>query len=138
MSGYTEFARTNIIELKDIEAFTKMLEAYEIDHYIRVVTQDKDAPNMVVIVFDEGLPPSFDLDSLENVTEEMTEKNYDDVFDLITEQLTDGSLCIVKGAYVEGSRDCGGFAFAFDNTGESVSINTESIYDLAEKHFVTP
>lgn len=138
MSGYTEFARTNTITLKDINNFENALDAYEVDPYVRIITPDENQANTVALIFNDGLPPKIDLDYLDDVTDEMREKDYDDVTDLIADHLVNRSVCVLTGSYTEGTRTCGGFALAFDNTNDAVIVNTDSIYDLAEQRFNMP
>ena len=124
MANYYENARTNYFTVKDEAKFNEFLCSLSgLDSY-----KDKEGRHAIFFDYESGVPFS-------KYNEET--KDYDDVDFLaeLSQHLADGSIAIVMGAGAEKLRYITGYAEAINSKGERVSINIDSIYDLAKQKF---
>jgi hypothetical protein len=124
MANYYENARTNYFKVKDEAKFNEFLCSLSgLDSY-----KDKEGRHAIFFDYESGVPSS-------RFNEETND--YDDVDFLgeLSQHLTDGSIATVMGAGAEKLRFITGYAEAINSKGERVSVNIDTIYDLAKQKF---
>jgi hypothetical protein len=118
--NYNEQARTNYFKVKDKEALERFVELIDAE----LDWEDGQA----CILAECGIPPS--------VTDEETEEDVDiNMVEEAKKFLADGEILVLQGNGSEGMRIFTGFAVAFDNKGNSVSLSLDDIYAKAAKKF---
>ncbi len=117
MSNYYETARTNYFRVKDEPAFRAWVAKW----------------NLECVKKEEGFavfPPRYD-DGGFNLYDEEQDDTLD-IADEIAAHLADGSVAVVMGAGHEKSRYVAGWSVAINSKGESVRVNLDDIYELAQ------
>lgn len=123
MANYYETARSNYFLVKDADAFKE--EASKLGD-AEVVTQDKDGKTYYAILGSEEYGfPHWTVDS----EGEEYEVDWEAFF---KRHLADDEVAIVMGAGSEKLRYVNGWAVAYNNKGEAVSINLDDIYEKAK------
>lgn len=126
MAQYFGTARTNYFLVKDEEAFKAEMEKFEVS----VNTQTIDDQNLYSLIDNDpdggGMPWSFYNDE----TEEHEDIEWSDI---LGKHLADGQVCVLMESGAEKHRYISGYAVAFNNKGETRSINLNDIYDLAKE-----
>ncbi len=123
MANYYESARSNYFFVKDIEAFKSELNGSGLE----ISTKKSGDLTQVCLLADmeNGFPF------------EKYDDNYDstelDWADIFKRHLVDNQVAIIMGAGAEKLRYISGWAIAYNNKGESKSINLDDIYDLAKE-----
>jgi hypothetical protein len=123
MANYYETARTNYFLVKDAEAFKKECSFIGDSE---VVTQERDGKTYFGILGSQeyGFPVW-----LRDENEDEIEIDWEEFF---KRHLADDEVAIVMGAGSEKIRYVNGWAVAYNNKGEAVSINLDDIYDKAK------
>jgi len=124
MANYYESARSNYFFVKDIEAFEEELNGSGLE----ISTKKIDDLTQVCLLASEenGFPfEKYDLDTFDS-----EELDWSDIF---KRHLVDNQVAIIMGSGAEKLRYITGWAMAFNNKGESKSINLDAIYDLAKE-----
>jgi hypothetical protein len=124
MANYYESSRSNYFFVKDIEAFEAELKGSGLE----ISTKKIDDLTQVCLLASEenGFPfEKYDPDTFDS-----EELDWSDIF---KRHLVDNQVAIIMGAGAEKLRYISGWAMAFNNKGESKSINLDAIYDLAKE-----
>lgn len=124
MANYYESARSNYFFVKDIEAFEAELNGSGLE----IITKKIGDLTQVCLLADmeNGFPSEkYDPDTFDS-----TELDWKDIF---KRHLVDNQVAIIMGAGAEKLRYIIGWAIAFNNKGESKSIDLNDIYDLAKE-----
>lgn len=116
--NYYEMSRTNYFPVKDRGAFEEAVQAID---GIDLVWKDEQA----ALLFEDGVPMDCEDDDGNEVEF--------DLVNFVMPHLQDGYVCVLTGIGYEGMRYHTGFALAFNNAGEMVSIATGEIYNKAEQ-----
>jgi hypothetical protein len=125
MANYYESARTNYFRVKDVAAFIAFIETVPgCEHHASFNNPDQ----FCVLFTDETVPNS-------RYNEETQDYDEFDFMDELAPHLADGSIAVLQASGHEKLRYITGYAIAIDNTGKSVSVNIDNIYDLAKKKF---
>ncbi len=137
MANYYETARTNYFRVKDVDAFKAWMDTVP----GCTLYEGPEKNGTFCVLFDEeGYPSVRYNEDAEDVDGADPYEEFDFVEELAP-HLADGSVAVVVGSGAEKLRYVTGWAMAVDNTGKQVSININSIYDLAKKELggeVTP
>jgi hypothetical protein len=124
MANYYESARTNYFQVKDIDAFKEELKDVK---SLNIIVEHRNLKDYVCLLSEyEG---GFAWDYYDEAQEDYVEIDWDGIF---TKHLVDGSVAIIIGAGAEKLRYVSGYAFAFNNKGETKRIALDDIYALAE------
>lgn len=124
MANYYENARTNYFKVKDESKFKDFLATLDgLETY-----SDKEGRHCILFDYESGVPSS-------KYNEETDDYDEFDFLGELSEHLTDGSIAIVMGSGAEKLRYVTGYAEAINSKGERVSVNIDSIYDLAKQKF---
>jgi hypothetical protein len=124
MANYYGQTRSNYFAVKDAEAFTAELENYP----VKVITQEKDGVTLYGFL-DNDDDGSGEIWSIYNdETEEFDEIDWADVF---KRHLQDDWVAVIITNGYEKYRYFTGDATAYNNKGESRTINIDHIYELA-------
>lgn len=124
MANYYESARSNYFIVKDAEAFKKELQGSGLE----VVSKKIEDIVFVALLADEE--NGFPFEKYDPETYDSEELDWADIF---KRHLVDNQVAIFMGAGAEKLRYISGWAMAFNNKGESKSINLDAIYDLAKE-----
>lgn len=108
-------ARTNYFKVKDLQKFTKGCYRRE----AKILKSDSH-PGCVAVY---------------STNEYGMWSNRHGMIDFITKNLADKEVCVMQEIGNEGLRFMWGISFAFDNTGNIVTIDTQDIYQLAKQKF---
>jgi hypothetical protein len=124
MANYYESARSNYFLVKDIEEFKKVADTIS---GVELVSQpDKEGNTLVALIGDGEFWPNY----LESEDGDELEIEWEEIFKT---HLADDQVAIIMGSGAEKLRYISGWAVAFNNKGESKSINLDDIYDLAKE-----
>lgn len=123
MANYYESARSNYFIVKDVDAFKAELSGSG----LAIETRQVDQVTLVAMFADaeNGFPS----EKYDPETYDSTELVWEDIF---KRHLVDGQVAVIVGAGAEKLRYVNGWTVAYNNKGESVSINLEEIYDKAK------
>ena len=124
MANYYENARTNYFKVKDenkFKEFVGSLDGLEI-------CNDKEGRHCILFDYEFGVPYS-------KYNEETDDYDGFDFLGELSKHLTDNSIAIVMGAGTEKLRYIIGYAEAINSKGERVSVNIDTIYNLAKQKF---
>jgi hypothetical protein len=124
MANYYESARTNYFQVKDIDAFKEELKDVK---SLDIIVEHRNLKDYVCLLADSE--NGFAWDYYDEAQEDYVEIDWDGIF---TKHLVDGSVAIIIGAGAEKLRYVSGYAFAFNNKGETKRIALDDIYKLAE------
>jgi hypothetical protein len=125
MANFYGQTRSNYFAVKDAEAFTTELENYP----VKVITQEKDGVTLYGFL-DNDDDGSGEIWSIYNdETDEFDEIAWADVF---KRHLQDDWVAVIITNGYEKYRYFTGDATAYNNKGESRTINIDHIYDLAK------
>ena len=125
MANYYGQTRSNYFAVKDAEAFTAELENYP----VKVITQEKDGVTLYGFL-DNDDDGSGEIWSIyNNETDEYDEIDWADV---LKRHLQDDWVAVIITNGYEKYRYFTGDATAYNNKGESRTINIDHIYDLAK------
>jgi hypothetical protein len=125
MANYYGQTRSNYFAVKDAEAFTAELENYP----VKVITQERDGVTLYGFL-DNDDDGSGEIWSIYNdETDEFDEIDWADVF---KRHLQDDWVAVIITNGYEKYRYFTGDATAYNNKGESRTINIDHIYDLAK------
>lgn len=127
MANYYEHARSNYVQVKDLEQFKEFAGKYGAE----VVPKDERDPNnqyYALLWGDSGFQ--------ESATDPETGDDAEgDFYTEVAGHLQENSVLVVMGAGHEKLRFVTGWASATDCTGETVWVNIDTIYAKAEKRF---
>ena len=125
MANFYGQTRSNYFAVKDAEAFTAELENYP----VRVITQEKEGVTLYGFLDadDDGSGEIWSI--YNNETDEFDEIDWADVF---KRHLQDDWVAVIITNGYEKYRYFTGDATAYNNKGESRTINIDHIYDLAK------
>lgn len=121
--NYYEMARTNYFPVKDREAFEEAAQPICGMDWAWVDDLSDDGDHQVALFFEDGVPVEY--------VDDDGEENGFNIKDFVTAHLREGYVCVLTSIGYEGMRYNGGFAMAFNSSGESVYINTDDIYNKA-------
>ena len=124
MATYYETARTNYFQVKDIDAFKNELEMFKA---LEVVPSERDGKTYVCLLNDNE--NGFPFDIYDDTLEDYVEIDWEAIF---TKHLQDDSVAIIMGAGSEKLRYIRGYAFAFNNKGETKFLSLDDIYEMAK------
>jgi len=124
MANYYESARSNYFFVKDVDAFKAELDGSGLGIESRKVGELTQVGMFASV--DNGFP----WEKYDQETYDSTELDWADIF---KRHLVDNQVAIIMGAGAEKLRYISGWAMAFNNKGESKSINLDAIYDLAKE-----
>lgn len=124
MANYYESARSNYFFVKDIEAFEAELNGSGLEITKKTIG---DLTQVCLLAdMENGFPSEkYDPDTFDSI-----ELDWADIF---KRHLVDNQVAIIMGAGAEKLRYIIGWAIAFNNKGESKSIDLNDIYDLAKE-----
>jgi len=124
MANYYESARTNYFQVKDIDAFKSELEMFKA---LEVVPSERDGKTYVCLLNDNE--NGFPFDIYDDSLEDYVEIDWEAIF---TKHLQDDSVAIIIGSGSERLRYIRGYAFAFNNKGETKFLSLDDIYEMAK------
>lgn len=127
MANYYESARTNYFLVKDIDAFKEDLEMITSSTSLEIYIKHKDLKDYVCLLGSEQ--NGFPFDYYDNLVEDYLGIDWGSIF---AKHLKDDSVAIIIGSGAEKLRYVTGYAYAFNNKGETKSIDLVKIYELAE------
>jgi len=121
MANYYATARSNYFKVKDLEKFKKEMQDYAVevverDGLVALMSDDPDGAGWNFCVYDEESD-----DYIDNSAEE-----------IIAPHLADGWVCVLQETGSEKLRYLIGYALAFNNKGEAVSVNLDDIYQMVQ------
>jgi hypothetical protein len=123
MANYYESARSNYFIVKDVDAFTAELKGTGLE----ISTKDVDGVTLVCLLAD--VENGFPQEKYDPETYDSEELDWADIF---KRHLVDNQVAVIVGAGAEKLRYVNGWTVAYNNKGESVSINLEDIYEKAK------
>lgn len=125
MANWYGSARSNHFKVKDLEAFKKALSHVEISvHY----NEENDTCVMLSEEEYGAFPSSY-------YSEEEEDSIDFDIASVVAPHLLDDQICVLVEVGAEKLRYLSGYAFAFDSTGEMISVSLDDIYAKAEERF---
>ncbi len=124
MANYYESARSNYFFVKDIEAFKSELNGSGLE------ISTKKIGDLTQVCLLADMENGFPFEKYDPDTFDSTELDWADIF---KRHLVDNQVAIIMGAGAEKLRYISGWAIAYNNKGESKSINLDDIYDLAKE-----
>jgi hypothetical protein len=124
MANYYESARTNYFLVKDIDAFKKELEMVK---SLEVCVEHKNLKDYVCLLADSE--SGFAFDYYDDSLEDYIEIDWEGIF---KKHLQDDSVAIIIGSGSEKLRYIRGYAFAFNNKGETKFLSLDDIYEMAK------
>jgi hypothetical protein len=123
MANYYESARSNYFFVKDIEAFEAELNGSGLE------ISTKKIGDLTQVCLLADMENGFPFEKYDD-NYDSTELDWADIF---KRHLADNQVAIIMGSGAEKLRYITGWAMAFNNKGESKSINLDDIYDLAKE-----
>ncbi len=123
MANYYESARSNYFFVKDIEAFEAELNGSGLE------ISTKKIGDLTQVCLLADMENGFPFEKYDD-NYDSTELDWSDIF---KRHLADNQVAIIMGSGAEKLRYITGWAMAFNNKGESKSINLDDIYDLAKE-----
>jgi len=126
MANYYASARTNYFLVKDVEAFTTDINAVTND--VEIITQEKDGVQLVGLLGTDPDGSGFPYSQYSDEDGEYLEINWDKIFQA---HLEDGWVAIIMESGAEKLRYISGYAVAYNNKGETRTIDLTNIYKLA-------
>jgi len=123
MANYYESARSNYFFVKDIEAFETELDGSGLE------ISTKKIGDLTQVCLLADMENGFPFEKYDD-NYDSTELDWADIF---KRHLADNQVAIIMGSGAEKLRYITGWAMAFNNKGESKSINLDDIYDLAKE-----
>jgi hypothetical protein len=124
MANYYESARSNYFFVKDVDAFKAELDGSGLGIESRKVGE---LTQVGLFASEEN---GFPFEKYDQETYDSTELDWADIF---KRHLVENQVAIIMGAGAEKLRYISGWAIAYNNKGESKSINLGDIYDLAKE-----
>lgn len=124
MANYYESSRTNYFLVKDIEEFKKELEMIT---SLRVRVENKNGKDYVTLLCDNE--NGFPFDAYDDTLEDYIEIDWEGIF---AKHLQDDSVAIITGTGSERLRYIRGYSYAFNNKGETVFLQLDDIYKMAQ------
>jgi hypothetical protein len=126
MANFYGQTRTNYFEVKDAELFIAELENYP----VKVITQEKKEGGKLYGFLDDDADGSGEIWSIYNdETDEFDEIDWGHVF---KRHLQDNWVAVIITTGYEKYRYFTGDATAYNNKGESKTLNLEHIYQLGK------
>lgn len=130
MSDWIGAARSSYFAVKDEAAFRawvkkRGLHVLEPQRALPRSIDGKVAPKMFAVAPEEGGWPAYDLEASEELN----------LVAELAELIQVGQIVVFHEVGADKLRYMTGHAVAFDNTGKSVSINLEDIYERAADYF---
>jgi hypothetical protein len=127
MANYYASARTNYFLVKDVEAFTTDINA--VTSYVNIITHTtKDGLELVGLLGNDPDGSGFPYSQYSDEDGEYLEINWDKIFQA---HLEDGWVAIIMESGAEKLRYISGYAVAYNNKGETRTIDLTNIYKLA-------
>ena len=125
MANYYEASRSNYFAVKNLEAFKTAIEMFPIEIVSR---EEKDGEILVGLLgdYENGFAWTY----YDEDTEDDVEIVWEDIF---KEHLADDSVAIFMGTGSEKLRYLSGWAVAYNNKGETRSVDLSSIYELGKE-----
>jgi hypothetical protein len=125
MANYYEASRSNYFAVKNLEAFKTAIEMFPIEIVSR---EEKDGEILVGLLgdYENGFAWTY----YDEDTEDDVEIVWEDIF---KEHLADDSVAIFMGVGSEKLRYLSGWAVAYNNKGETRSVDLSSIYELGKE-----
>jgi hypothetical protein len=123
MANYYESARSNYFFVKDIEAFEAELNGSGLE------ISTKKIGDLTQVCLLADMENGFPFEKYDD-NYDSTELDWADIF---KRHLAENQVAIIMGSGAEKLRYITGWAMAFNNKGESKSINLDDIYDLAKE-----
>lgn len=124
MANYYATARTNYFRVKDIEAFKEEMSTIPMEVITRKVGEETLVG--VISLDDAGMPYSvYDVD-----TDTDYEIEWQDIF---KKHLQDDEVAVIVEVGNESARYVRGYAEAFNNKGDCVSLSLDNIYTMAKQ-----
>ena len=126
MANYYGQTRTNYFAVKDPEAFKQEISKFPVE----LIEEVKDGVTLYGFIDNDENGAGFITEYWNEETDDTVEINLEDFF---MRHLEDDYVAIVIHSGAEKYRYISGDVVAYNNKGESVSVNLTDIYDLAEK-----
>ena len=127
MANYYESARSNYFKVKDIEAFEKELEMVKSLEVSKSESHNDQRRDYVCLLSDNE--NGFPFDYYDESLEDYVEIDWEGIF---ARHLKDDSVAIIIGAGAEKLRYIRGYAYAFNNKGETRFLSLDDIYEMAK------
>lgn len=125
MATYYESARSNYFLVKDIDAFKQELEPIK---SLDIKIEKRDNKDYVCLLNENE--NGFPWDAYDDILGEYVELDWEGIF---SRHLQDDSVAIIMGAGAEKLRYIQGYAYAFNNKGETKVLHLTDIYNLAKE-----
>lgn len=120
MANWYGTCRSNYFKVKDLEAFSTMLDTMEAE----LITKD-DLVGFIASNESGSIPDTYPEDDSDPVS----------ILDLIADHLAENHVCVIQEVGAEKARYLTGYAFAIAWTGEMVKVSIDDIYKLAQAEF---
>jgi hypothetical protein len=125
MANYYEASRSNYFAVKNLEAFKTAIEMFPIE-LVSKTTEDGETLVALLGDYENGFAWTY----YDEDTEDDIEIVWEDIF---KEHLADDIVAIFMGTGSEKLRYLSGWAVAYNNKGETRSVDLGSIYELGKE-----
>jgi hypothetical protein len=122
LANWDGFSRTNYFRVKDVAAFRKTMEQYEVQVWTK---DDTDTCDWFGLGANDGDWPSYNPETDEDIW----------FPEILAKHLVDGEVAILQTVGAERLRYLTGYAIAINGRGEHVEVSINQIYDLAKAKF---